>query len=137
MVLSMFPATDGASGALRTLNKPEATIEAWKMQELVDAIDQAEYLVSERYHGCILGLKRGIPTLGLVNSNTEARSKIGELYRQLGHGHLLLSYRNHPLTREQIAAKLDAEFDAATTKLALASMRKEFERDARALLGAL
>ncbi len=136
-VLSMFPATDTASGALQTLDKPHATIEAWKMQELVGAIDDAGYVLSERYHGCILALKRGAPTIGLVNSDTETRSKVGELYRQVGHGHLLLSYRNNPLTREQIVAKLDLEFDAAGVRHALASMRQEFEASARALLADL
>ena len=133
VVLSMFPATDGASGALQALDNPDATIKAWKMQELVEAVDDAGYVLSERYHGCILALKRGAPTIGLVNSDTETRSKIGELYRQVGHPHLLLSYRNRPLTREQILAKLDSEFDEATVRRALASMRKEFEANARQL----
>lgn len=136
-VVSMFPATDTASGALRALEKPNATIETWKMQELVDAMDNAGYMLSERYHGCILALKRGVPTIGLVNSNTETRSKIGELYRQVSHEHLLLSYRNHPLTREQIVAKLDSEFDGGAVKHALTSMRQQFETSARALLTAL
>jgi hypothetical protein len=82
-------------------------------------------------------LKRGAPTIGLVNSDTETRSKIGELYRQLDHAHLLLSYRNNPLTRAQIVAKLDSEFDATVARSALRSMRQEFETSARSLLAAL
>jgi polysaccharide pyruvyl transferase WcaK-like protein len=137
VVLSMFPATDTASGTLQAFGKPDSTIEAWKMQELVDGVDDAGYVLSERYHGCILALKRGRPTIGLVNSDTETRSKIGELYRQVGHPQLLLSYRNRPLTRSQIVEKLDSEFDGTIVREALASMRQQFETNAGQLLTAL
>lgn len=125
-VVSVFPATDHGSGAISSFGKVRA-VKTWKMAELVAAIDSSTDVVSERYHGCIVAMKRGIPSLGLINSEEQRRSKIGELYTQLNHGHLLLSYRNNPLSRAAIISKLENEFDESVVSTALASIRRVFD----------
>lgn len=126
-VVSVFPATDHDSGAISSFGGDVRVVETWKMAELVAAIDGSTDVVSERYHGCIVAMKRGIPSLGLINSEDQRRSKIGELYTQLNHGHLLLSYRNNPLSRAAIISKLESEFDESVVSTALASIRREFD----------
>lgn len=134
-VVSMFPITDHGSGAIESLGSVECE-DLWTMGELVDAIDASTVVVSERYHGCIIAMKRGVPCLGLISSDKERRSKVGELYRQLGHEHLLLSYRANPLDRGEIIDRLKS-FDADRVKMALGGIRRDFAHEMGAILARL
>ena len=45
---------------------------------------RARFVVSERYHGCILALRQGVPCVGVALRSQIVTSKITELYRRLG-----------------------------------------------------
>ncbi|QZN99721.1 polysaccharide pyruvyl transferase family protein [Chenggangzhangella methanolivorans] len=58
LVVSMFPATDEASGVFDTF-PASPTARLTTMSELCEQIDGSGVVVSSRYHGCIIALKRG------------------------------------------------------------------------------
>jgi glycosyltransferase involved in cell wall biosynthesis len=123
LVLSMFPIMDGHTGALRTF-EPHRQVLAQDMATMVDTLAGAGFVVSERYHGCILALKLGVPCLGLFKPEEE-ETKIVGLYRQLGIEHLLLDPRREDLSRETIL-RLLADFDPAPIQARIAAITDAF-----------
>lgn len=81
-VISVFPTTDEKSGALAFF-EGKTLFNSIEMQGFVDALSPASLLISDRYHGCILGLKLGIPTLPCTRAKADDASKIFNLYRDL------------------------------------------------------
>ncbi len=61
-------------------------------------------MISERYHGCILALKRGIPCIGVISAG-DPKSKIAHLYRQLDIPELLVDLRRGVPRREALLAR--------------------------------
>lgn len=51
---------------------------------------KSRFVVSERYHGCILALRAGAPCLGVALRSEIVTSKITELYRRLGAENLIM-----------------------------------------------
>lgn len=123
LVLSMFPLMDGHTGALRMF-EPHRQVLARDMATMVETLAGAGFVVSERYHGCILALKLGVPCLGLFKPEEE-ETKIVGLYRQLGIEHLLLDPRREDLSRETIL-RLLADFDPAPIQARIAAMTASF-----------
>jgi polysaccharide pyruvyl transferase WcaK-like protein len=109
LVLSMFPSTDRQSGALNAFSGKEV-VEATRLSQMIESLTHTGIVVSERYHGCIVALKMGIPCIGLT-SVQGPESKIYSLYHQLGIPQYLVNMRREPITRSQIVELL-ADFDS-------------------------
>jgi hypothetical protein len=111
-VLSMFPATDRNSGWF-DIFKDRQIVLATRLPEMLDGMSRHSVVVSERYHGCILALKMGIPCLGLISSDNP-ESKIRNLYEQLGLAKFLVNLRRTPHDR---AALLEAASSFNSSKV--------------------
>ncbi|MFC3694290.1 polysaccharide pyruvyl transferase family protein [Chenggangzhangella methanolivorans] len=135
-VISMFPATDRASGALETLASARI-IETRLMSEFAEAIDDCTGVVSARFHGCILALKRSRPCIGTINNLDELKSKVAELFKQVGHAHLLVNFNDTPLGRNHIAQKLASEYDHDLVRRSIALMRMDFDAKLTRILSTL
>ncbi len=131
-VCTFFPATDEASGAL-AIFEAQKVRPAVSMRQFAAVADASALMVSDRYHGCILGLKSAIPTLPVFGHRPDESSKIFSLYRDLGIADRLYDADTPPASRddlfriaeraldmEDIAARLEgwsADFDALSRRV--------------------
>jgi polysaccharide pyruvyl transferase WcaK-like protein len=121
-VLSFFPTADEPSGAL-DLFKGRSIMKATSLTDVRATMTRARLVVSQRYHGCILALKWGIPCLGVIDEGTSSNSKITELYRQLGHEHLAVP-TGQPSRQDLLARAQDIDFTMIAERLR--RIEKEF-----------
>lgn len=110
VALSMFPTTDHKSGAMGKFTRPGIQ-DAYDLPEMLEVLKGSSIVVSERFHGCIIALRLGLPTIGLTNAPDDKMSKIHNLYDQIGHPHLRLSQRHDKLNRAQMFDLLRERFD--------------------------
>ncbi|MBP0495281.1 polysaccharide pyruvyl transferase family protein [Pararoseomonas indoligenes] len=82
LIVSFNPETDRRSGFEDVFGDDVKYLDtAERFQELAAT---KRFVVSERYHGCILALNKGIPCVGLALRSPTVTSKITEMYRRLG-----------------------------------------------------
>lgn len=80
-IVSFNPVTDINSGFEETFDGVRYLD---SVSHYLDIIAESNFVVSERYHGCIFALARGKPTIGLTPRDEQASSKVRELYRRAG-----------------------------------------------------
>jgi polysaccharide pyruvyl transferase WcaK-like protein len=114
-VLSFFPTADEPSGAL-DLFKGRCIVKGTSLTDVRTTMTKARLVVSQRYHGCILALKWGIPCLGMIDEGTSSNAKITELYRQLGHEHLAVP-TGQPSRQDLFARAQDIDFKMIAERL--------------------
>jgi polysaccharide pyruvyl transferase WcaK-like protein len=100
-ILSMFPLVDFQSG-LREIFVKQDIYSVNTINMLSKYLKEARFVISERYHGCIVALKMGVPCLGVVTATQPETSKIYNLYQQLGIPDLLLWPRREHFTLEDL-----------------------------------
>jgi polysaccharide pyruvyl transferase WcaK-like protein len=123
-VMSMFPATDKKSGWFDVFKNHEVVL-ATRLPDMLDAMTRHRVVVSERYHGCILALKMGIPCLGLVSSDNP-ESKIKNLYEQLGIAKFLVNLRRTPHDRAALLEAASA-FNSSDVLGRIAELGRSFD----------
>lgn len=80
-LVSLNPSTDRRSGFGSTFDKVEYVRHPDEFTRMATAHD---LVVSERYHGCIMGLAHRCPSIGLVLRSAVVTSKLRALYESLG-----------------------------------------------------
>jgi polysaccharide pyruvyl transferase WcaK-like protein len=120
-VISMFPEADRKSGAA-ALFSGVRTVEAWTMYYFVQTLETADFVFSERYHGCIIALKQGLPCLGLGEA---PGGKIRELFRQLGHPGLVVD-PDDQISRDLLMQRLLDQFDGEAVRCKIMQMEDDF-----------
>jgi polysaccharide pyruvyl transferase WcaK-like protein len=107
MIASVNPVTDRQSGFDEVFGTDVVFFDsAEKFQE---AAANYAFVVSERYHGCILGLTADTPCIGLSLRSSVVTSKIDELYRRIGYAECVVTPKVH-MTR-QFLRKLSAQLE--------------------------
>lgn len=124
-VISMFPATDLASGTLEKFKDFQIDF-ATQVPDLLNLFSQDFLYLSERYHGCILALNSGLPCIGVVNSKSDESSKILQLYKALGMEDCIIQTKDNNLTRTGLIA-LANQFDFLIINNKLVQLRKSFD----------
>jgi polysaccharide pyruvyl transferase WcaK-like protein len=132
-VLSFFPTADEPSGAL-ALFRERTIVEARTLAQVRTTMTKARLVVSQRYHGCILALKWGLPCLGLIDEGSSSNSKITELYKQLGHEHLA-ARADRPSRQDLFGRSLDIDRALITDRLR--RMEKDFRHGLAKIAGAI
>jgi polysaccharide pyruvyl transferase WcaK-like protein len=135
-VISVFPTTDEKSGALGYFaGKPiYNTVE---IRSFVDTLQPASLLVSDRYHGCILGLKLGIPTLPCTRGKIEDASKIFSLYKDLGMSEALYTLADPLLSRNKLFELGRDLFVENKVQTLLTSWYEEFDKTSARIFSTL
>lgn len=92
----IFPVADKASGLEEILPRGRVCFTD-DMDKLYQDLPQYEGVVSNRLHGCIVGLRAGIPTFGIDSVKDVEVSKIYQLYKLLGIPQFFINaYREVP-----------------------------------------
>lgn len=117
VVLSMFPATDEASGAI-DLFSSQAKVVTHDYTLFSETLKKSVGILSHRFHGCIYAMKLGIPVLGVVKNSKESDSKIVQLYKSLELDDFLINISNSRISRDLLLDKIQAfPIDAVKNKL--------------------
>jgi polysaccharide pyruvyl transferase WcaK-like protein len=124
-VITVFPATDEASGALDFFSR-QTKHEATEMKSFVSMVRKADLVVSDRYHGCIIAMKLGLSTLPCLRSRADEASKIFNLYRDLNMANELFD-GNLDLSRNDIFALARSFYDAQAVKAQLNAWYDNFD----------
>ncbi len=127
-VISVFPATDHNSGAMEHFS-PDRCTSTFDMDEFLLHLRSSDFCLSERYHGCILSLKAGIPAVGLVAHSGDKSSKIFSLYDQLGLGSLCFTLRDSSMSRNDVCSIINENANMDLVKQGIAKFEAEFSVD--------
>jgi polysaccharide pyruvyl transferase WcaK-like protein len=130
--VSMFPNADDESGALDRFSNLDVR-RARTMAFMLHSLKGVSAVFSDRYHGCILSMKRGLPCLGLGPAPGQ---KIASLYAQLGWPELVLSGPSS-FTRDDMINLLKQYFSRRVAREFIQEMELDFDRSFAALLGRL
>ncbi|WP_417708331.1 polysaccharide pyruvyl transferase family protein [Roseibium aggregatum] len=128
-VITFFPDTDKNSGALDCFEGARV-VPTTEMCSFHDAVLDMSVILSDRYHGCILGLKSGVRTLPLYREKIDLSSKIYALYCDLGIADQL--YAANPVeTRNQNFDLAERVIDPLKVQEVFKSWYDEFERTSK------
>lgn len=128
-VVSVFPTTDEKSGALAYF-EGKTLFNTVEMKSFIDAVSPASLLISDRYHGCILGLKLGIPTLPCTRTKADDASKIFNLYRDLKMSDELYVNAEALLSRNELFDLSNRLFSEVPVHDVLTGWYQEFDETA-------
>ena len=121
-IISINPATDLRSGVDENFER--------KVSYVTSAVAMSEqmvnkkFVVSERYHGCILALKWGLPVYGIALRSATVTSKITELYRRLDLDDFLIRPTSG-LRRGRLARQVQEGFDFTAINQRLHAQQEE------------
>lgn len=135
-VVSFFPATDQLSGALDFFPEHDVLFTV-EMESFKAAARNADLIFSDRYHGCILGMKRRVPTLPLLRSKIDPASKIYALYTDMGMADALYAAEADTLTRKQLFELMADVYDQNVVDALLADWRNDYNETSRLIFEAL
>lgn len=112
---SIFPSTDHGSG-IDDIFDPDQVSYIENLDSLFESLSFAGGIVSNRLHGCIIGLKGGVPALGMDSLKDPSASKIFRLYELLGIQKFCISTYEREISRREILDLIE-EFPSIKSRL--------------------
>jgi hypothetical protein len=131
-LISLNEETDRTSGFDQVFERP--IVYARSIEDVLESYRGRAFAVSERYHGCILAIKWGMPCFGIALRSQIVTSKITELYRRLGIGGAIIR-TNDDLNRSRLKRQAEVEFDPDAIGAALRRERQVLRDYLRSCLG--
>lgn len=123
LIVSLNPETDRRSGFPEVFGDTVVSLDS--AEDFQAKAQRHAFVVSERYHGCILALTAGVPCVGLSLRNPTVTSKIDELFRRIGRPGCTI--RLSPAVTRQSLRALAMQLDFAHLRSYLAAERARLQ----------
>lgn len=124
LIASVNPETDRRSGFTEVFGNDVRIFDS--AEEFQQVASGYAFVVSERYHGCILAITANVPCVGLGLRSRTVTSKIDELFRRIGHPKGVVSWSEN-LTRQNLRA-LAMQLNFNDINIYLDKQREELQK---------